>query len=306
MVLSKIRLIALGVGAALAGAGAFVAACSSDDTITTQDAGNDVVTPPADSGGDDTGLDAGNDSAMFDGSVPDFVEQLAVALCHSAARCCFGTTDPPDGSIDAGNGDAGSFDKAGCLKLYRENGWEGSSRYMDQTDAGSLTLDTVKAANCINGVENVSCNIVGTDLANLRTACFGAFAGTKAVGTACNTALDCAAGEYCKVGSADAGTCASTRPVGGACGDNGTDLSKVDELCTWRGQGGDEYCQFYSDFASGTVADAGDWKCEAAKGLGGDCNSDGWCTAATCDFTTFKCTSPEDVYPQNLCSVFIK
>lgn len=304
----RIRLIALGLGVGLAGGAAFVAACSSDDTVTTADAGNDVTPappplPPPPPGDDSGPKDSGNDSAMFDGAVPDFVGQLAVALCHSAARCCFGSVNPPDGGADGG-----SFDEAKCLQLYRAQGWEGSNRYMDQTDASSLVLDTTKAANCIAGVESVACDINGTDLANLRTACYGAFAGTKTTGSTCRTSLDCAQGNFCATDGGDAGgTCLATRPPNGACGDYTQDPGVADELCSWRGAGGDEYCNIFSDFDAGTLADAGDWKCQASNGIGGNCNSDGWCTAAACDIenATYKCVSPATVYPPSFCAALI-
>jgi hypothetical protein len=309
--MTKLRLLALSTVSALIACGGVLVACSSDDTVITgtdagPDATGDTFVPDSPEG--DAGEDA-DAAPPFDGGVTNFVEELAQSLCRTTARCCFGDTDPPDGSVDGG-----SFDKEHCLEIYRNLGWENSNKYMGQTDPKSLVLDNQKAGDCLSGIDNLTCTVPGATVATLRTACYGAFHGAKAAGDACATSLDCAQGLFCNPNAdggapSDGGTsgkCEAIRPVGGSCGDVTADLTKVDEACSWRGQGGDEHCQIYSDFATATQAPQDQWKCEAANAVGGDCDNDAWCAAAICDPATFQCTSPFDNFPPSSCATFVK
>lgn len=318
--MTKLRLLAFTSLSTSIAIGSFLVACSSDDTIVTTDSGSEAAadTSTPDTGSDTSLPDAGPDvvtdadaAPPFDGAVADFTQEIANSLCRTVARCCFGNADPPDGSIDGG-----SFDKAKCLNTYRPTGWEHSTEYTDQTDASTLVRDNQKAGDCLNGIENLACAVPGTSVAALRTACFEAFHGTVALNGLCKTSLDCAAGLFCDT-RADAGVtpvdggvqgkCSALVGLGGPCGDHVSDPGlKADEACSWRGQGGDQYCQIYSDFNAGTLAPKEQWKCEAAKPVNGDCNTDGWCQAAICSPTTFKCESPYSIFDSPTCASFVK
>src|SRR5262249_37165394 len=150
--MNRLRLIALAAGTVVATGSLLLVACSSDSSATGggPEAGPDGISPsPVPPGTPPSIMAGGHDSAPpFDGGIIDFVGELANALCDTAARCCFG-------NADAGTVDGGTFDRAACLTGYRAFGWENSSQYMAQTDAGSLTLDNQKAGDCLAGVEGL-------------------------------------------------------------------------------------------------------------------------------------------------------
>lgn len=307
--MNKLRLICLASGSLLLAGSAVLVACSSEDTVVTPiDAGfdspADVARPDAPAPPNDGGQDAGPEAAPpFDGGAPLFVDQLAEALCKSAARCCFGD---PNLAGDAGL-DGGAYDQAKCLALYKANGVEGSLRGFDQIDAGILTLDPQAAGDCLAGAANLACDLPGTALADLRAKCFDAFYSVAPAGAGCTVSAGCGKGLFCNTAADGGAKCEAVRGDGGACGDWTQDYSLIDETCSWRGMGGDRYCQHYADFQNGTDLDAGDWTCQPSNPINGDCDSNRWCKDGHCDTSTYQCKASAIVFPpQGFCDQLIK
>jgi hypothetical protein len=315
--MNTLRLILLCSGSLLVASSAVLVACSSEDTVVNPaDSGTDVstvdvVTPPSPDAGD--AGDAGTDSAPpFEGGTQSFADQLAIAMCKSLARCCFGDATLTD---DAGV-DGGHYDYQKCFDLYHANGFETSLWGIEEeVDAGvAFTLDAQQAGNCLAHAAAIACNVDGADLAQYRDECFNAFYTTTTAGAPCLTAAGCGKGLFCNYsvdgGIPGGGTCQALRGDGGACGDfvDPSHKEKIDEACSWRGKGGDQFCQYYSDFDASVELDAGQYYCAPANGTGGDCISDKWCKAGQCNTdTVWKCESPAILFPPaGLCPLFVK
>ena len=295
------RLIVVLCGASLVGAGALLA-CSDDTSVNASTDGGPPPVP--DSGGGDTStpVDAGADTAPFDGGfrVDTFDSLLADELCKSLARCCWGSPTP-----DAGGADGGTFDMAKCTAMTLPYGFEGSNIGTELRDAGNVIVDQVAADSCIQKVKSMACNLPGTDFSALRNGCYKAYQGKLDVGATCTGSIECKPGNFCKIGAGTTGTCTALRPVDAGCGDFTDKPALGEEACSYRA-GGDtnNHCKFY-DYSANTLLDAGDWKCVPGETApNGDCASSTWCTDAICE-TNNKCTSP-DMYWGSSCDFFIK
>ena len=296
---NSLRLV-LALGGASVLATAFLLACSDDTQVSVDptEAGSEAGKTDSPSG------DAGADTAAFDGgfAVATFDDVLATELCKSLARCCYGTPTPAEGGVDGG-----SFDQAGCVANLGAFGFQGSNLGTAKLrDAGNVVLDQVSADDCINKVKALKCDLPGTDYTAARAACFGAYSGKIAAGQACNGAVECQAGLFCK-GQVDggAGVCTAIRPLGGACGDNPNNPTEYEEACSYRGSGGSGvYCKYY-DFADGGDLDAGDWKCTAAEGADAGCFASTWCKDTICKEDTFVCATPDRLF-DSACNRFVK
>lgn len=317
--MNKIRFVALGIGSLFVTGAFALVACSTDTEVSAVDAGADTSTDspardetaPPDGSGDAGSDDA--DSSPFDGGYTalNFRELLAAASCRTSTRCCFGYASlPGDASVDGGH-----YDQAKCLELFQGAGFEGSLLGTDALDAGSLVVDQQKADDCVKGLEGLPCTPDGAAVAALREACFAAIQGTATAGQPCVNSASCAPGHFCHpdAGGADAGTkCEALRGVDASCGDLTSDLAEIDHACSWRGKGGDRFCQYYADFWSDTMAPQDQWRCETAHDGGDTCINDAWCKAGVCDTVpattaSWTCQSPGIMFPpEGLCTAIRK
>jgi hypothetical protein len=284
-------------------------ACSSDDTVVEVIDSGRPDSPGTDTGADtgapDTGTDTGTDTGVdgsFDGGykADTFRSVLATALCRATARCCFGNANlQGDASVGAGV----YYDEAKCLQTYVGTGFEQSGIGLPALDAGSLVVDQVAAETCVKGVENILCTVPGTMFQNLRAACYQALHGTATAGQACVSSASCAPGFFCQpdAGGSDAGTkCEALRGLNGGCRDFEAVGTNIDDPCSWRGKGGDLYCEF--DFSGGTPS----WTCKAAGGANANCASSAWCSGAVCNPDTLKCNEPGIYFPPTGCGYWTK
>ena len=294
--------LAVALSAASIFGAALLLACSDDTSVNASTDGGTIPVP--DGGGSDSpsAVDAGPDtSPPFDGGfvVSTFDGVLVTELCKTLARCCYGTTMPAEGGADGG-----TFDTAACQTAYGMIGFEGSNADIQLRDGGNVVLDQVSADSCIKKIQAMTCNLPGSEFKAIRTACFGAYTGTVATGGACKASVECHQGFFCKINDADAGTgaCTAIRAANGACGDS--DPNRADEACSYRA-GGDtgNFCKF-GDVATGTLLDAGDWKCTPSLAVGSDCATSLWCDQSLCsDLST--CESPE-MYFATSCAAYVK
>jgi hypothetical protein len=302
----SLRVVLALSGASLLGA-AFVIACSSDTSVDPgTEAGTDAANdsqPPKDGGADSAQPDAASDSAPpFDGGTVAFDELLATEQCKTLARCCYGTPTPADGGADGG-----TFDLAACVAAFRNSGFELSNAGGALTDAGTVVFDQVKATDCINKVKNLTCNLPGAEYTAARAACFGVFSGKFTAGHACAASVECQPGLYCSgMFDGGAGTCATIKPVGGACGANpDTQLTEYEDSCSYRGSGGTgAYCKIY-DFVGGVDIAPANWKCAAAEDAGAGCFTGNWCKDSICDINSGVCTTPDKLY-DTACGLYVK
>jgi hypothetical protein len=232
--------------------------------------------------------------------VDSFDVVLATEQCNTLARCCSYT-------LADGGADGGTFDMAACVAKYTLFGFEGSNVPTAFKDAGAITLDQVKAADCINKIKSLTCNLPGTEYTAIRAACYGAYAGKFAVGQPCNGAAECQPGLYCNglpLDGGAAGVCATLKPLGGPCGENPDHPTEYEEACSYRGGGGTgNYC-LWTDPGGATLPSA-DWKCTAAGAPPAGCLLSTWCKDSVCDGVSLLCTSPEPYYT-SACGLFVK
>ena len=291
--MSKLRLFGLFYLVPFAAYGVALAACSDGDSVILDDAGvdspnSDTGTDPAEAGGD-TGIDSGYDAGL---KTDTFGEDLANAMCDSLSRCCFGAPTPDDGGVDGG-----TFNRGACLNFYRQFGFSGSNRGSEFRDGGRITLDQVKADDCLKRVKALTCDTPGTEFQAARTACFGAFTGTVAVGSGCADNIECAPGAYCRTadaGDGGMGTCTDLVPTGGNCGSTG-DPTLAEQECSARQSGEPNHCAFY-EFNTDTVLDPSEWVCVPPENVGGRCVTNTWCQNSLCDDNTFACVTPSNYF----------
>ncbi len=294
---NSLRLGVLLGGASIIAGATFLIACSDDTSINPgTDAGSDAPITPSEASPGDAGPDT---APPFDGGfvVETFDKVIAKELCGALARCCYGTATPADGGADGG-----SFDEAQCEEQYGLLGFEGSNTDRPLTDAGSVTLDQLSADTCIKKIKAMSCDLPGSEFKDIRTACFGAYAGTVASGGGCAGSIECKPGQFCKDVDGGPGTCTALRAVGGACGD--LDRRHANEACSYRA-GGDtsNYCDI-GGVMPGTELDQADWKCAAAKGAGSDCATSVWCEKTICNESSM-CVTPDRYFDVG-CGRFVK
>lgn len=302
--MNKLRLIALTSAGLLVSTGALLVACSDDTSVNPAvDGGGEAstadVTTPDGGGGEDAKADA-FDSGFV---VATFPKDLGNALCDSLSRCCFGNANVPEGGVV----DGGTFNRPSCETFYTQFGLEGSSLGHELLDGGNIELDHGKAADCIAKVKALSCDLSAADFQAARDACFGALRGKLNTG-ACKGNIECSQGFFCKgaLGSdSGAGTCTAIQPLGGNCGDFTDDPGASDPACSWRG-GGDtkRFCEFADDTTSGTLRDAGDWKCAEGLANGSGCYLSTWCKDGICDEATGECKTPSSFFA-NSCAKYV-
>ena len=309
--MTKLRLLVLSTLATLPVASALLVACSSSDTVITTsteagvtDAGTD--TSPVVDASTDTGPD------VFDGGFKQGNYDLAIAtaMCRSLARCCYGTPTPADGGVDGG-----SFDMMQCVATYRQRGFDNSNQDVWGADAAAFKIDQQKTQDCVNGIEALTCNATAAGFRGLRATCFGAVEGKGAVGDACQYAVECKSGHFCKASDPDAGpgspgVCTALRATGESCGDINNDPTRADEACTTRGSGDtNRFCQIYSDFATGTLLDRTNWQCNNSVVIGQQCSLDSWCSDGVCNPNppnTYTCAGALEVFPSSICGQYVK
>lgn len=297
--MKNLRLIAwlsivVGSGAAV------MLACTSEETSVTPDtdAGPDAASdakvdsavPPA---------DAGVDAAEV---LKTFPERLAEALCRSQSRCCFGNPNLDGGSAV----DGGTYDRALCLKLGKQLGFETSASGFGAARPQTVVVDQAKADECVQKVDALVCNTPGSVLAEVRSACFNAFQGQLAAGADCVNGVECAKGLFCTATDGGLGKCAALRAADGPCGDWTSDPNRAEEACSWRG-GGEPglHCETFDPTDAGDYTDAGTWKCKANVANGQPCNSSVWCAQGICDPSNseYVCKDPLPYFGS--CSEFI-
>lgn len=212
------------VGLASGAAAAAVTGCSSDDTVTTGDAGGDQETKdaPSEDSGSDTGSDAGID-VVVPPDLPGFVNSMADAICTRFAQCC--TQTDPDGG----------FDKKTCMKSYN-TGWEfsGGDLLIPGVSTTNLNYDQTKAKDCLTKVLTFSCPKIGAaEFKAATAACFGVATGKLAVGAAgCHSSVECVTTGWCDVpDGGDGGTCQALLAANTDC------TGKPTEACAYRGVG---------------------------------------------------------------------
>jgi len=290
-------------GAALVAGAGFLVACSDDTSVTTTDGGG----PDGQADGpilpDGAPLpDAAPDAAFDGGFVLDtFDGVVAIELCKSLARCCYGTTTPGDGGADGG-----TFDMNACVDKFGKLGFEGSNISPALRDGGNVALDQLAADNCVNKVKAASCNLPGPEFKQIRDACFAVYTGKLGASSVCHLNAECQKGFFCKGSDDDggAGVCTAIRALGGPCGDFTDDPFIADKACSYRGGGAPPaYCNFY-DFDGGAYLDAGDWKCTAAAGAGNFCANSLWCEQTICGATS-TCVTPDKIFDQSCGSYLV-
>jgi hypothetical protein len=317
--MKNLRLIGFTSAALIASSAAVLGACSSEDTMVSAstDGGGAPETSTS-----DTGTDTGADGGVVDGSTdspPDapvetdagltllkFADQVADAMCSTLSRCCYGDAKLDGGApVDGG----GTYDRAKCVGLFTASGFEGSLRGFGGL-AGKAALDQTSGADCLQKINALTCNLAGPEFDAARTACFAALRGTQAAAQPCSHSIDCAPGNFCDAPDGVTGTCAPLHAINGGCatfntGNQNTDLSLADEVCSYRASGTPKLFCDTIDFAAG-VRPTVDWKCAAALPNGSNCANSLWCNAGICDPDTNICSSPERYFPMSFCSTFVK
>lgn len=325
------------VGSSVAlSSGLVLVACSSDDnavTITPDGGadtggggGNDSSTDK-DTGGKDAGVDA-NEGGPFDAGlkIDSWARTMAEAMCDYTTRCCFGQTNVPDGgALDGG----GTFNRAKCVDLLTEFGFEGSTIDDDAIALGNVTFDQAKGKSCLDSIAALPCSLTGAQLKTTRAVCFGALTGKVTNGQPCRSSIECAPGHYCnpdsdagfvggdggEPGSFVVGKCAPLSGVGGNCsmletGGPGSneeinDSLRSEEACSYRGSADTNLrCETY-DFDAGAYRPRSEWKCAAQVAKGQGCNSTAWCADGICDpIANYVCASPVTAFSPANCNTF--
>jgi hypothetical protein len=281
-----------------------VIACG-DDTVFVggdRDAQADRSQPGSDTGTDlDSGLRA---DVITPQTVEQFASEVENQLCSRLTDCCFAQPGLPNG----GQLDGGRYSREACATLYKNIGFEFSTRGAGQIDGGEATIDKEKGRACLAEIQLMSCNLAGTDMTRIRATCFDALAGTRAVGQPCETALECQRGLFCDGdGGLSGGSCAPLRSDGGACSvyntGRGPDYDSVvsEEACSWRGGGDTKLrCDSY-DFGLGDYRPRDEWRCRPQVGLDAGCNSTVWCKDGICDIDGYECKSPVRIFFKDYC-----
>jgi hypothetical protein len=321
--MKKLHLFAAGTWCFALIAGGVLVACGDDVLVNVSpDAGDSSVPdgalpppppPPTDAGSDAIAFDANSASI----TAATFAPAVAEAVCGSLTKCCFGSNNVPDGGAVDGGGATGSWDKAACLSFYKDLGFEYST--VGALSSPSVTVDPVKAEECLAKANALSCSLTGTELASARKACFEALVGTKAAGQACARSMECGKGLFCEPTKGDAGstagTCKALRKTGESCDIVQTvpaddinpfnDAVSGEDACSWRG-GGDTglRCGSYST-GTGSYLSRDQWTCQPTVAVSGFCNTTVSCNNAICELPDYICRSPID-YFKGACKLFVK
>jgi hypothetical protein len=301
----------------LAGA---VVACSSDDTIITEDGGLPDVNQP------DTNVpDADKPDVVVDAGlkVETYADQIAETMCNALTRCCFGNANVPDGgAVDGGDAGAGSFDRSECLGLYSRLGFESSNVGLAVTTK-NIVVNQAKGAECIAKINSLMCNLDGVSLKAIRAACYDALEGQLGNGQPCRVSLECTKGHFCLPGDGGAvddagtvlGTCAPLRAEGENCnvrdtGNNANDSVAAEIACSSRG-GGDTSlrCASYDSTTGAYKTDRSTWTCEPTVANGEICNTTVSCSNGICDpgenFDKYTCEPMLTYFTKYSCSAHV-
>ena len=299
--MKNLRLVGFTTLCSIAAAGFVLVACSDDTSLPTKpDGGIDGST---DSPTVDSAIDSG-DANVDAGLKPEtFTNDLANALCDTVSRCCFGAAS------DGGAVDGGAFDRGACLTDNVKFGFEGSLRGFTGA-ASNADIDQVAGADCLKKIKALSCNLEGPEFQAARAACFNAIKGKATTGQACQSAVDCAPGNYCDGADAGPGKCAALKPAGGNCGSFTTsteddDFVVSDQACSWRGGGDPKLFCFQGPLDGGPALPKAEWTCSVPRANGGECANALWCASGVCNFADSKCTSPLGLFPQSACGHYL-
>lgn len=331
--MKNFRIYALMTGSVLLTSGALLMACGDDDDLPpdTIDAGGDGSRPDGsrpdatpedtgapdaapdvrDGGRTDAAVDAGYDSGIhdagtFDGGGPSYATTLAERLCSSLAKCCYGNALPDGGAVDGG-----TFDRVDCLRVYSDLGFERSNEAYTGVDAGSVTVDSAKAALCLAKVDAIACSLDGNALADIRKTCFEALVGKLKAGDTCEASVECADGLFCNPGTAK---CEALKKQGEPCAVYTTAQMASDDraayeseiACSWRaGANTGMHCASY-DYTNNRYFARAQWTCQPNVALGSGCNDSSWCqVGGVCDPTAgFVCKTPVTYFNSNVCNGF--
>jgi len=302
--------------------GALVA-CSSDDTVVTDDAGSDVNTSPdtsrvdgsdtdVDAGVADTGTDVHVDAGL---KVETYDEQVANTLCDSLTRCCYANGNVPDGgAVDAGGPDGGGFfDRASCLSIYIALGFESSNVGLAQTTK-NVVVNQAKGAECIEKLKTLACDLDGVTLKGIRSACFAALEGQLKVGDTCTATIECGKGSFCSGTTVDGGfvgTCAPLRTQGQNCSlqntgsedeQEGPDTNVGETACSHRG-GGDTglRCSSWDPGTGLYNDDRATWTCQPQVADGEFCNTTVSCATGVCEPGVYVCKPVLAYFNESAC-----
>jgi hypothetical protein len=275
------------------------AACSSPSSggdngpDSSVDATNDVQPTPVNDAGDagtdapaTDAADAADVQVPFDAGdadaqalILDFPTNIQAAWCQHIAQCC---------AVD----DAGAFDMAHCMSIEKANGGVALTLIPGVSGAvatGNLHYDPAKAAQCFADIAAIKCD--GSETAahwvQFRTDCFAAMNGTLGVGSTCGSSFECSPGNYCQLGSADAGTgkCAAIQPLDGGC------ANESNYACTYQ-QSGTAPAQWCNPSTN---------TCVTPTAEGGTCNKDRECQTGACDLG--KCSPTVSGPSVGICSL---
>jgi hypothetical protein len=303
-----------------------VAACSSDDDVTTSTPdGGPEASKPDTGGGTDSGggTDTGTDAPFDGGIVPtNFSNDVANAICNALTRCCYGNANVPEG----GAVDGGTFDRPECLKVYKDLGFQGSLVGNPEISGGKVEIDQTKGAECLQKINTMQCNINGTDFKAIRKSCFDAVKGKVAAGQPCKGSIECAPGTFCNP-TPDAGfpagdsgtepfrvpgTCTALKANGQPCSVTDAGPSEfIDSLmaeyaCSYRA-GGDTNLRCASADDAGNYLPRDEWKCAATVGNEQYCNSSAWCADGVCDPESgYVCKSPIQYFNSDNCTTHLQ
>ena len=302
--MNKLRLAVI-VSSGLVGLTGFFVACGDDTVVSAEDSGTDAGT---DQSSPDTGPtgDATPDAPVFPDAgltLENYQAKLAVTLCKSLARCCFGDANLDGGALVDSGPDGGTYDQASCVDFYTKVGFESSNGEYPASNA-NLILNNAKGDECVAKIESLTCDTPGAMYTAVAQACFAAIVGKQTVGQPCTKSVECTPGNFCANGDGGTGVCAVLRAADAPCGDwfatddpdNNAEFSG--EACSYRGKGVDtgRYCQF-ADPGTGATLPQADWKCKTAGGVGANCATTPWCKDALCDdLDTFTCVSPRQFF----------
>ena len=300
--MKNLRFVGFATLCSFAAAGLVLVACSDDTSVPTpSEAGVDGST---DAPTGDSAIDSG-DANVDAGLKPEtFTGDLGNALCDTLSRCCYG------GASDGGAVDGGTFDRSTCLSDSVKIGFEGSLQGFNGA-ASNADIDQVAGADCLKKIRALSCDLEGPEFQAARTACFNAIKGRATAGQDCQSAVDCATGNYCNGADAGPGKCAALKGSGGNCGgfQTGTedkDFLVSDLACSWRGGGDPKLFCLQGPLDGGPVLPKTEWTCSAARANGDECANSLWCASGICNVADSKCTSPIGVFPQSACGSYLK
>ncbi|RMH37877.1 MAG: hypothetical protein D6689_20450 [Deltaproteobacteria bacterium] len=176
-----------------------------DDDDTTADAAPGAdATPGADAATPDAGTPDARTSYT---NLDDLARDYSAVLCDKLAECV------PVFDIFASPLECSSL-------FYGRELAAAIDRWQKEIDAGELTFDGDKAAECLAALRAADCSRIDVedlDPRQLSPACGEMLTGNRGDGDACTDSVYCAPQLYCDTSSACPGTCAAPIAVGETC-----------------------------------------------------------------------------------------